>query len=160
MRAIAQTYSQYKHHNTVKYLISITPQGVISFVSKGWGGRKSDKHVTENSGFLELLSPGDVLADRGFNVAESLGLVNARLKIRSFIKGKQQLHSAEVESSRGLAAVRIHVERVTGLVQNKYTILQGTIPITLCVSTPDGLTPLDKMVKVCCALCNLCPPVE
>lgn len=160
MRARAQTYSQYKHHNTVKYLISITPQGVISFVSKGWGGRTSDKHVTENSGFLELLSPGDVvLADRGFYVAESLGLVNARLKIRSFIKGKQQLHSAEVESSRGLAAVRIHVERVIGLVWNKYTILQGTIPITLCVSTPDGLTPLDKMVKVCCALCNLCPPV-
>lgn len=160
MRARAQTYSQYKHHNTVKYLISITPQGVISFVSKGWGGRTSDKHVTENSGFLELLSPGDVaLADRGFNVAESLGLVNARLKIPAFTKGKQQLHPAEVESSRGLAAVRIHVERVIGLVRNKYTILQGTIPITLCVSTPDGLTPLDKMVKVCCALCNLCPPV-
>lgn len=55
-RARAQTYSQYKHHNTVKYLISITPQGVISFVSKGWGGRTSDKHVTENSGFLEMLS--------------------------------------------------------------------------------------------------------
>lgn len=89
MRARAQTYSQYKHHNTVKYLISITPQGVISFVLKGWGGRTSDKHVTENSGFLELLSPGDVLADRGFNVAESLGLVNARLKILAFTKGKQ-----------------------------------------------------------------------
>ena len=30
------TWSQYKHYNTAKYLISITPQGVISFVSKGW----------------------------------------------------------------------------------------------------------------------------
>ena len=90
---------------------------------------------------------------------DSLGLVNARLKIPSFTKGKQQLHPAEVESSRGLTAVHIHVERVIGLVRNKYTILQGIIPITLCYSTPDGLTPLDKMVKVCCALCNLCPPV-
>lgn len=39
MRARAQTYSQHKHHDTVKYLISITPQGVIIFVSTGWEGR-------------------------------------------------------------------------------------------------------------------------
>jgi len=77
-------------YNTVKYRISITPQEVISFVSKGWGGRTSDKHVTEHRGFLELLSPGDVVvADRGVNLADSLGLVNARLKIPAFTKGKQ-----------------------------------------------------------------------
>ena len=42
--ARAQTYSQYKHHNTVKYLISITPQETVSFISDGWGGRTSDKY--------------------------------------------------------------------------------------------------------------------
>ena len=36
--ARAQTFSSYKHHNTVKVLIGITPQGSISFVSKAWGG--------------------------------------------------------------------------------------------------------------------------
>ena len=36
--ARAQTYSSYKHHNTVKYLIGITPQGSVSFISQGWGG--------------------------------------------------------------------------------------------------------------------------
>ena len=40
--AKACTWSQYKHYNTAKYLISITPQGVISFISRGWGGRASD----------------------------------------------------------------------------------------------------------------------
>ena len=56
--ARAQTYSNYKHHNTVKFLIGITPQGVISFVLKGWGGRVSDKHLTatENCGLLSHLS--------------------------------------------------------------------------------------------------------
>ncbi|XP_041847555.1 uncharacterized protein LOC121643965 isoform X1 [Melanotaenia boesemani] len=38
LKARAQTYSQYKSHNTMKYLIGITPQGVISFISKGWVG--------------------------------------------------------------------------------------------------------------------------
>ena len=71
-----QTYSQYKSHNTVKYLISITPQGTISFVSKGWGGRTSDKHITQNSGYLEKLSAGDVvLADRGFNIGDDVDTV-------------------------------------------------------------------------------------
>jgi len=32
--AQAQTFSNYKHHNTVKVLIGITPQGAISFASE------------------------------------------------------------------------------------------------------------------------------
>ena len=52
LMARAQTYSHYKHHNTVKFLIGITPQAVIAFVSKGWGGRVSDKYLTENCGIF------------------------------------------------------------------------------------------------------------
>ena len=161
LRARAQTYSQYKHHNTAKYLISITPQGVISFVSRGWGGRASDRYITENCGYLANLLPGDlVLADRGFTVGDAVGLYSAHLKIPAFTRGKKQLHPSELEYSRGIAAVRIHVERVIGLVRNKYTILQSTIPISLCqTATPGELTSLDKMVRVCCALCNICQSV-
>ena len=32
--ATAMTWSNYKHHNTVKFLIGVTPQGVISFISE------------------------------------------------------------------------------------------------------------------------------
>ena len=65
LMARAQTYSNYKQHNTVKFLIGIAPQGFISFVSKGWGGRVSDKHLTGNCGILDHLLPEDliVLAD-------------------------------------------------------------------------------------------------
>ena len=35
--ARAATWSNYKHHNTIKVLLGITPQGVISFVSDSWG---------------------------------------------------------------------------------------------------------------------------
>ena len=34
----ATIWSNYKHHNTVKYLIGITPQGTISYTSEGYGG--------------------------------------------------------------------------------------------------------------------------
>ena len=90
--ARAQTFSSYKHHNTIKILIGITPQGTISFVSETWGGRTSDKYLTENCGFLDHLLPGDmVMADRGFTITESVGLKQAKLIIPAFTKGKSQL---------------------------------------------------------------------
>ena len=61
LMARAQTFSNYKHHNTVNVLIVITPQGVASYVSKGWGGRVSDKHLTENCCLIHYLEPGDVI---------------------------------------------------------------------------------------------------
>ena len=60
-----QTYSNYKHHQTVKYLIGIAPQVMVTFISNGWGGHTSDKHIVEKSGLLNNLLPGDILmADR------------------------------------------------------------------------------------------------
>lgn len=158
--ARAETWSNYKHHNTVKFLIGITPQGAVSFLSKGWGGRTSDKHVTEHCGLLDKLLPGDiVLADRGFDIKESVGLNFAEVKIPAFTRGKSQLSPLELETTRKIAHTRIHVERVIGLVRNKYTILQSTIPIDYLHCRIDCVPTIDKIVTVCCALSNLCESV-
>ena len=72
----------------MKYLIGITPQGTISFQMAG-GGRVSDKHVTENCEPLSNLIPGDtVLADRGFDIQDSVGICCAHVAIPAFTKGK------------------------------------------------------------------------
>ncbi|XP_065889366.1 uncharacterized protein [Dysidea avara] len=159
--ARAQTWSNYKHLNTVKYLIGITPQGSIAFISQGWGGRTSDVHITENSGLLSKLLPGDVvLADRGFIIQESIGLYCAEVKLPPFTRGKKQLTKVEVDAARRLSRVRIHVERVIGMVRQKYTILQSTLPI--CMLTCDDteqLSTIDKILTICCALCNYCDSV-
>lgn len=67
LKTNAQCWSNYKHHNTIKFLIGITPQGTICFISEAWGGRASDKFIVESSNFLNYIIPNDVvLADRGF----------------------------------------------------------------------------------------------
>ena len=110
----------------MKFLIAITPQGVISFVSKGWGGRVTDKHLTENCGLLSNLQPGDmILADRGFTIQDLVGLYCAEVKVPLFTRGKKQLSHSEIVSAQRLSRVRIHVERSIGVVRQKYTILES-----------------------------------
>ena len=65
----------------MKFLIATTPQGVVSYISKGCGGQVSDKYLTENCGILNHLQPGDrALADYGFTVQDSVGLTALKLK--------------------------------------------------------------------------------
>ena len=155
--ARSKTYSNYKKHNTVKFLIGITPCGSISFLSQCWDGRVSDKNLTQQSGFLELLEPGDiVLADRGFTVEEDIAIHGAKLEIPAFTRGKKQLSQKDVEISQQLSAVRIHVERVIGLLKNRYTILKGPIPVSLLKHKGDtDIANIDKLLIVCSALTNL-----
>ena len=96
----ARTFSSYKHHNTVTFLIGITLQGVISYISKAWGGRTSDKFLTQSCDFLDNFLSGDiVMADRGFDIEETVALYCAKVKIPPFTKGKMQLSSLFVEQS-------------------------------------------------------------
>jgi len=61
----------------------------VSYISNAWGGRVSDKYITENCGFLDNIVPGDlVLADCGFNIQATLDCRMAHLKIPAFTHGK------------------------------------------------------------------------
>ena len=163
MDARAATWSHYKRRNTVKYLVAITPQGTVSFISLGWGelvGRTSDKHITEECGILNNLIPGDVvLADRGFNNLDCVGFFCAKLALPASACGKKQLNPVDVQSTRNIASLRIHVERVIGQLRTKYRILKGTLPIEMCLASEHDITQIDKIVHVCCALVNLMPSV-
>ncbi|CAH3144764.1 unnamed protein product [Porites lobata] len=146
------TYSNYKHHNTMKFLVGITPCGAVSFLSKCWGGRVSDKELTLNSGFLDHLEYGDqVMADRGFLIKEELICRGASLVIPAFTKGKNQLKGTEVISSRKIANLRIHVERAIGRMKF-YKILNSTWDLKLVESAND-------ILLVVAALVNLQPPL-
>ena len=161
LQARASTWSSCKHHDTVKVLLGIVPQGVVSFVSEAWGGCVSDEHLTNHCGILDQLSPGDVvLADRGCDINNSVGVMQDRPHILAFTKGESQLSTAEIAETTIEENVLVHVERAIGNVRQKYSILQGTLPIDYVVKRGGEECPLiELIVRVCCALCNLCDSV-
>jgi len=48
-------------------LIGISPGGLITYISKLYGGRASDKAIFEQSNLIELMQkPDAVMVDKGF----------------------------------------------------------------------------------------------
>ena len=66
---------------------------MISFLSECWGRKVSDKNLRCSTKFFNLLERDDtILADRGFTIAEDLGVFGVRLDVPTFTRGKKQLN--------------------------------------------------------------------
>ena len=52
-------------------IVGVAPNGVVTYVSNLYPGSISDKAIVQQSGFLNLLTAGDmVLADKGFVIQD------------------------------------------------------------------------------------------
>ena len=148
----AATWSSYKHHNTIKYLVSVLPNGAFNFVSKGYSGKTSDKELVKCSEFLNVLLPGDkILADRGFLIREEVVLRHAELIMPPGKKGQSQMTSAQVAKTKKIANRRIVVEQAIRRLKT-FRILQTEIPIS-------SINLLDDCLIICCATSNLMVPI-
>ena len=59
------------------------------------------------------------------------------IKMPPFTKGKKQLEKVDVDWSRELSLVRVHVLRVIGVLNQKYTVLQSILPVQFCDGSND-----------------------
>lgn len=146
-------YSHYKKGFRVKALIGCTPSGYISFVSKCYGGKTTDAQITTQSGLINLLEPGDmVLADKGFpdikSVIDSTGN-NILLVMPPFLE-QRGFTAEEVQQTRDIASVRIHIERIMQRIR-VYKIVD--------YFTHDLAPYCDEILFMCCVLVNLQPPI-
>ena len=92
-------------------------------VSDAWGVKTSDKYLAEQCGILNLLLPGGMLlADRDFNISESVDMMQARLHIPAFTKGKDKLYALEM--------LEFMLSELLWLF-DRCSILRGTLPIKL-----------------------------
>ncbi|KAL7387754.1 hypothetical protein ABVT39_000377 [Epinephelus coioides] len=143
----SESYSHYYANNTVKYLMAVSPSGIIMFISDAYSGKCSDRYITQNSGFLDYLRAGDeVMGDRGFMVRDLLEECRVNLIIPAFTRRGCQLTNEGVTRTRHIAHARIHVERTIRRLK-VYKILSQTVPMNL---VPKG----DKILKICAGLVN------
>ena len=91
---------------------------------------------------------------------DSVSLYCAQVLCPPFTKGKRQLSRHEVDWSREISRVRIHIERVIGQLKKKFKLLEGVVPISMLKEkTPTDTIYIDCILTVCAALCNLSPSV-
>lgn len=122
------TWSEYKHHNTFKILIGVTPNGMVSFVSRLWGGNASDKHIEQNDDLIPKLSPGDVIIieDKGLTMDDLLP-ANIGLNFPPRVSTKSQMSPSEFFKTAHIASARIVVEIKMEQVKN-FPILNSVLP--------------------------------
>ncbi|KAK7899648.1 hypothetical protein WMY93_020501 [Mugilogobius chulae] len=128
----AATWSANKKHNTLKYLVGIAPNGYISFISKAWGGRTTGRKIVQQSGFLDLVDPFDlIMADRALPIQEDLLLKMAKLVIEPPNSDLEQMTINRLKC---------------------FQILSTTLPVSMAHL-------FDDILIICAGLCNLLPPL-
>lgn len=141
------TFSQYKHKNTLKFLVGSSPGGLLTYCSEGYAGSVSDRQIVERSNISKICDSGDsVMADRGFNVQDLFSNEGIGINIPNFLKGKSQIPGVLLKLDKKLASQRVHIERLIGLTKT-YKILtselnQFYVPIA------------SKIFFICLMLCN------
>lgn len=148
----SQLYSSYESNTTLKGLIGISPHGAITFVSSLYTGAISDKEITRCSGILDLVEAGDsVMADKGFDIEDLLREKNVSLNLPPFLESRSLFSATEVQQTKMIAKVRIHVERAIRRIK-EYHIFDSDVPLSMLGS-------INQLYTVACLLTNFQGPL-
>ena len=110
---LQRLWSSYKHHNTLKFLIGVAPNSMITLVSKAFCGSISDKEICLQSGFFDILEPYcSIMADKGFRISQEYTARQIQLIIPPGRRGHTQMLSGQVLKTKEIAQLRILVEQV------------------------------------------------
>ena len=129
----------------------MTPNGLINFMSEGYGGRASDVLITKECGFIDAIPEGtEVMTDRGFKHIESLLLKKNCTLIRpASVSNTEKSTLQDVVQSRKIACLRIHVERAISRIR-EFGYLHAHARLR-----PAQVSYLDDVVNIASGLINL-----
>lgn len=145
------TYSHYKGTNTVKFLVSITPGGLISFVSDAYSGKSSDKFIFNSEKLIEKFEENDaIMVDKGFAILQEITEKGLILVRPTFSKGGQFEKDEVIENTK-VAVARVHVERVIQRLKI-FSVLKDKIDHNL-------LPYMSDIFFIISAITNLSPPI-
>lgn len=146
-------YSHYKGRETIKLLIGIAPSGLITYVSKAYGGRASDKSIFLGSNILDRLIPtkDSIMVDKGFLIENECAERFISLIRPPFKRKNKQMSASDANETKSIAAARIHVERAIQRIKI-FKIMSGPIPWKMAPY-------FDNIAIIVASIVNLSPPI-
>ncbi|KAF2892070.1 hypothetical protein ILUMI_14103, partial [Ignelater luminosus] len=153
LRCRIRSYSNYKGTHTVKYLIGIASSGLITFLSKGYGGRASDKAIFNAEHLIDQLDPGDaIMVNKGILIEKECMEKFVKLIYPPFLKrNAKQFSKEDPQKTASIARARVHVKRAIQRLKI-FKICQGKLLWTL-------LPYMDDIMIIIAGLTNLGPPI-
>ena len=146
------TWSNYKHHNTAKVLITISPNGLIVFAFEAYGGSISDKKLTIYSCYLNLVEIySEIMVDKGFNIKEECAARFIDVHVPPGNCGQSQMLPKDIKKTNDIAKSHILVEQVIRRFKT-FNLIAKELPISL-------VNNLDDIIVICAALTNLQSPI-
>lgn len=147
----AKSFSPYKACNTVKNLVCITPDGMICYLSKSFGGRSSDLAITTACKLQKALKKKlSVMADRGFKGIDTVLLQNGMKLFRPpSASSDKTMSKAEVRLTKQIASLRIHVERAINRVRS-FNMCKPHVTLD-----HNLIKHIDDIVVIVGGLCNM-----
>ncbi|XP_023246058.1 uncharacterized protein LOC111643105 [Copidosoma floridanum] len=106
-----EAYSTYKSAYTMKFVTAVSQGGIITFVSKAYPGRCSDKAIFEKSKLIHKLDRDDsLITDKGFLIDDICLLHGIQLIRPPFLSDKKQFSKEEALLNAKIAKARVHIE--------------------------------------------------
>ncbi|KAK5641220.1 hypothetical protein RI129_009767 [Pyrocoelia pectoralis] len=146
------THSNYKHQNSVKFLVGVSSRGAIVYNSEGFEGAISDNELFNSSDIEVFLQEDDVImVDRGFTIQDICDKKKYKLIIPPFLAGRSKLTAEEELLTKKIAKCRIHVERSIQRIK-MYQILSKPIKISI-------LPLISNIFSIICFVVNFEKPL-
>lgn len=145
-------YSNYKSRRTVKFLVGVSPAGLITFISRGYSGKSSDKMIFNEEKIIDRMVPhvDEIMVDKGVSIEKECSIKCIKLHMPPFLRG-ERLSAVEASRNEAIARARIHVERVIQRIK-----LFGILNCTVNAAT---LGHIDDIMDTICGIVNLTNPV-
>lgn len=146
------SYSSYKSNYTIRYMTAVSPAGLITYTTKAFLGKSSDKAIFEKSQFIKLFEKGDgLMTDRGFLVDDECMKNEVKLVRPPFLRDKSKFSREEALLNAKIAKARVHIERSNQRLKI-FKILSTRIPSYL-------IPKIDQIFIIICAIVNLSSPI-
>ena len=131
------TCDEYKHYNTIKVLVCVTPTSSLIYISDCYTGCISDKALTKESSLLdELPSCSSIMADKGINLFDECNARNIHFIVPPKRQVASQITPSEVSKTSTITKVRILVEQVIRRIKT-FKVLVTEMPTLMLENVND-----------------------